>query len=109
MAKREFKFDYKPEGDFFIKVPLALFSKEYKNLPAEAKLIYGLFCTYSEYDSLGRSCVEMPVSDISDFFGYGQTKIYNLLNELEEYGLIMRYKRGIGKNNLIYLRGVSDL
>ena len=97
----------------FYRVPKLLFTTDrFRNLSAEAKLLYGLFLDRmslsqknSWMDKDGRVYIIYTVENIMEALGCGNKKAIQLLNELEnKANLILRKKQGLGKPNLIYLK-----
>ena len=48
------------------------------------------------------------VQEVQDSLGCADKKATKLLRELEEYGLIERKRRGLGKPDLIYVKNFSS-
>lgn len=97
----------------FYRVPKLLFTSErFRNLSAEAKLLYGLFLDRMSVsqkngwiDENGRVYIIYTVEGIMEAFGCGNKKAIQLLAELENKAdLILRKRQGLGKPNLIYVK-----
>lgn len=97
----------------FYRVPKLLFTdSRYRNLSAEAKLLYGLFLDRMSIsrkngwiDEKGRVYIIYRVENIMEALGCGNKKAIQILAELEKKGnLILRKKQGLGKPNLIYVK-----
>ena len=97
----------------FYRIPKVLFTdKRFKDLSAEAKILYGLLLDRMSLsakngwlDQEGRVYIIYTVEDIMDAFSCASQKAMKLLNELEDKcGLIERKRQGLGKPNLIYVK-----
>lgn len=97
----------------FYRVPKLLFTTDrFRNLSAEAKLLYGLFLDRMSVsrkngwiDENGRVYIIYTVESIMEALGCGNKKAIQLLAELENKAdLILRKKQGLGKPNLIYVK-----
>lgn len=97
-------------GAFFIIPKALIYNDEYTSLSAKAKLLYGLILdrmNLSEKngwrDSEGETYIHFSVSETKKFLKCGTTQAVRLLNELEDSGLIRKYKQGQGKTTKIYI------
>ena len=97
----------------FYRIPKLLFaSPEYRNISAEAKILYGLLLdrmTLSArsgwLDEFNRVFIIFTIGDIMEALGCATQKAAKLLSELEEKaGLIERRRQGLGKPNIIYVK-----
>ena len=97
----------------FYRIPKLLFTdKRFKDLSAEAKILYGLLLDRMSLsakngwlDQEGRVYIVYTVEDIMDALSCASQKAMKLLNELDEKcGLIERKRQGLGKPNLIYVK-----
>ena len=97
----------------FYRVPKLLFTTDrFRNLSAEAKLLYGLFLDRMSVsqkngwiDEEGRVYIIYTIESIMEALGCGNKKAIQLLAELEnKANLILRKKQGLGKPNLIYVK-----
>ena len=97
----------------FYRIPKLLFtSPEYRNISAEAKILYGLLLdrmTLSArsgwFDEFNRVFIIFTIGDIMEALGCATQKAAKLLSELEEKaGLIERRRQGLGKPNIIYVK-----
>ena len=59
-------------------------------------------------DKAGRVFIIYTVQEVQDSLGCADKKATKLLRELEEYGLIERKRRGLGKPDLIYVKNFSS-
>lgn len=97
----------------FYRIPkLLVTEKEFWNVSAEAKLLYGLLLDRMElsakngwFDAQGRVYIIFTIEEIKKSLGCAEKKAVKLLNELEKKcGLIERKRQGLGKPNLIYVK-----
>ena len=104
---------WEAEAFTFYRVPKALITQPaYKDLSADAALLYGLLldrmCLSAKNrefftDRDGCIFVYFTVAEIGKSLNCGHDKATRLLNELEMYGLIARRRQGKGKPNKIYV------
>lgn len=98
----------------FYRVPKTLImSVRYKNVSAEAKLLYGLMLDRMGLsqkngwaDDNGRTYIYFTVEDACESLGCGKDKILRLFNELENADLIERRRQGQGKPAVVYMKKV---
>ena len=99
----------------FYRIPKLLFTSDvFKPLSCEAKVLYGLMLDRVSLsakndwkDEEDRVYIIYAVSDICEQLGCGRQKAFRLLAELDMdtgIGLIERKRRGLGKENLIYVK-----
>ena len=97
----------------FFRIPKVLFTDEkYKDVSAEAKLLYGLLLERMGlsvkngwFDSRGRVYILFAIDEVMEMVGCGKVKAIRLMEELEEKcGLIERKRQGLCRPNLIYVR-----
>ena len=94
----------------FYRIPKVLFTdKRFKDLSAEAKILYGLLLDRMSLsarngwlDQEGRVYIVYTVEDIMDALSCASQKAMNELDE--KCGLIERKRQGLGKPNLIYVK-----
>ena len=110
-------FDYfygsESEQFSFYRIPKMLFKdKQFKNVSAEAKVLYGLMLDRMGLsqknmwlDSENRVYIIYTIEDIIEDFGCARQKASKLLDELDKgCGLIERKRQGLGKPNIIYVK-----
>ena len=110
-------FDYfygcESEQFSFYRIPKMLFKdKQFKNVSAEAKVLYGLMLDRMGLsqknmwlDSENRVYIIYTMEDIIEDFGCARQKAAKLLDELDKgCGLIERKRQGLGKPNIIYVK-----
>lgn len=99
----------------FYRIPKVLFTdSRFKNVPAEAKILYGLLLDRMALsirnnwlDEEGRVYIIFTITDIMETLGCAEQKVNRLLAELDSakgIGLIERKRRGLGKPNIIYVK-----
>ena len=102
----------------FYRVPKVLFtSLRYKNVSAEAKLLYGLLLDRMGLSVKNRWCdngglvfIYFTIDEAMEYLGCGHEKAGKLFSELEKIDLIDRRKQGLGKPAIIYVKKfVSDI
>ena len=101
----------------FYRVPTVLFTEEqYKEMSAEAKVLYGILLKRMELsaksgwlDEKGRVYIIFKQEEIMEKLSCAKQKAVKLLEELEgKYGLIERRRQGLGRPNLIYVKNFID-
>lgn len=98
----------------FYRVPKTLImSVRYKNVSAEAKLLYGLMLDRMGLsqkngwaDDNGRTYIYFTVEEACESLGCGKDKILRLFFELESADLIERRRQGQGRPSVVYVRKV---
>lgn len=105
---------YGKEADQFsyFTIPKILFKDpEYKYMPCEAKLLYGMMLDRMSlsienqwFDDKKRAFIRISEEFIMENLGCGRNKALNLMKILEQSGLIERKKMGQGKSSIIYVK-----
>lgn len=103
-----------PVTGSYISVPKVLLGTGdpvYRTLSADAILLYSLLLDRVSLsqksgwlDEQGFVFVRYPVNKLAETLHCGRDKIFRLLTELENRGLLLREKQGRGKANLLRLR-----
>lgn len=96
----------------FYRIPKLLFQdSRFQPLSTDAKTLYGILLDRMSLsarngwlDKAGRVFIIYTVQEVQDSLGCADKKATKLLRELEEYGLIERKRRGLGKPDLIYVK-----
>ena len=96
----------------FIRVPKLLLQHEaYQRISSEAKLLYsllldrvGLSHKNGWKDKENRIYIIYPIAEVMEEMNCGKNKAVQLLDELEQKGLVERKRQGLGKPNLIYVK-----
>ena len=109
-------FDYfyeeQSESFAFYKIPKVLFTEEmFEPLSTDAKVLYGLLLDRvslskmnSWIDDTGRVYIYFTIKNVKTAMRCANTKACALLKELQDFGLIERYKQGLGKPAMIYVK-----
>ena len=100
----------------FYRIPKLLFQdSRFQPLSTDAKTLYGILLDRMSLsarngwlDKAGRVFIIYTVQEVQDSLGCADKKSTKLLRELEEYGLIERKRRGLGKPDLIYAKNFSS-
>ena len=110
----QLSYFYGKEADqfSFFTVPKILFKNpEYKDMPCEAKMLYGMMLDRMSlsienqwFDDQRRAFIKISEDFIMDNLGCGRNKALNLMKILEQSGLIERKKMGQGKSSIIYVK-----
>ena len=113
-----FDYFYGQSGEMFsyFRVPKILFRDiKFKDLSTDAKTLYGILLDRMGLsvkngwlDEQGRVYIIFPVQKVMDALGCADNKATKLFRELEKFGLIERKRRGLGKQNLIYVKNFAD-
>ncbi len=95
---------------FFFKMPKVLFTDKYKNLSAEAKLLYGLMLDRMNLSAINGWCdkngevfIFYTIAETSEMLGCGYDKATRLQRELEKHNLLRRKYQGKGKPAKLYV------
>ena len=100
----------------FYRIPKLLFQdSRFQPLSTDAKTLYGILLDRMSLsarndwlDKAGRVFIIYTVQEVQGSLGCADKKATKLLRELEEYGLIERKRRGLGKPDLIYVKNFSS-
>ena len=99
----------------FFRIPKALFQEQrFQNLSTDAKTLYGILLDRMSlsvknewFDKKGRVFIIFTIEDVKRTFRCADNKATKLLRELEEFGLIERKRRGLGRPSLVYVKNFS--
>ena len=109
-------FDYyygsQAEQFNFIKIPKTIVVDPiFESLSVNAKLLYGVLLDRMNlsqkngwFDSENRVYIIYQISEIMEDFNFGKKTAVKYLNELEEFGLIEKKRRGLGLPSLLYVK-----
>ena len=100
----------------FFRIPKALFQEQrFQDLSTDAKTLYGILLDRMSlsvknewFDKKGRGFIIFTIEDVKRTLRCADNKATRLLRELEEFGLIERKRRGLGKPDLIYVKNFSS-
>ena len=101
----------------FYRIPKLLFQdSRFQPLSTDAKTLYGILLDRMSLsarngwlDKAWRVFIIYTVQEVQDSLGCADKQATKLLRELEEYGLIERKRRGLGKPDLIYVKNFSSI
>ena len=99
----------------FYRIPKALFQEQrFQNLSTDAKTLYGILLDRMSlsvknewFDKQGRVFIIFTIEDVKRSLCCADNKATKLLRELENFGLIERKRRGLGKPSLVYVKNFS--
>ena len=99
----------------FYRIPKALFlESRFQNLSTDAKTLYGILLDRMSLsakngwlDEQGRVFIIFTIEDVKRALCCADNKATKLLRELEEFGLIERKRRGLGRPSLVYVKNFS--
>ena len=99
----------------FYRIPKALFQEQrFQNLSTDAKTLYGILLDRMSlsvknewFDKQGRVFIIFTIEDVKRALCCADNKATKLLRELENFGLIERKRRGLGKPSLVYVKNFS--
>ena len=108
---------YGQAGDLFsfYRIPKLLFQdSRFQPLSTDAKTLYGILLDRMSLsarngwlDKAGRVFILFTIEDVKRALCCADNKATKLLQELEEFGLIERKRRGLGKPSLVYVKNFS--
>ena len=99
----------------FYRIPKALFQEQrFQSLSTDAKTLYGILLDRMSLsakngwlDEQGRVFIIFTIEDVNRSLCCADNKATKLLRELEEFGLIERKRRGLGRPSLVYVKNFS--
>ena len=99
----------------FYRIPKALFQEQrFQSLSTDAKTLYGILLDRMSLsakngwlDEQGRVFIIFTLEDVKRSLCCADNKATKLLRELEEFGLIERKRRGLGRPSLVYVKNFS--
>ena len=99
----------------FYRIPKLLFQdSRFQPLSTDAKTLYGILldrmglsAKNGWLDEQGRVFIIFTIEDVTRALCCADNKATKLLRELEEFGLIERKRRGLGKPSLVYVKNFS--
>lgn len=100
----------------FYRIPKALFQEQrFQNLSTDAKTLYGILLDRMSlsvknewFDKQGRVFIIFTIEDVKRALCCADNKATKLLRELENFDLIERKRRGLGKPSLVYVKNFSS-
>ena len=99
----------------FYRIPKALFQEQrFQSLSTDAKTLYGILLDRMSLsakngwlDEQNRVFIIFTIEDVKRSLCCADNKATKLLQELEEFGLIERKRRGLGRPSLVYVKNFS--
>ena len=99
----------------FYRIPKALFQEQrFQSLSTDAKTLYGILLDRMSLsakngwlDEQNRVFIIFTIEDVKRSLCCADNKATKLLRELEEFGLIERQRRGLGRPSLVYVKNFS--
>ena len=99
----------------FYRIPKALFQEQrFQSLSTDAKTLYGILLDRMSLsvkngwlDQQNRVFIIFTIEDVKRALCCADNKATKLLRELEEFGLIERKRRGLGRPSLVYVKNFS--
>ena len=99
----------------FYRIPKALFQeRRFQDLSTDAKTLYGILLDRMSLsaqngwlDEQGRVFIIFTIEDVKRSLCCADNKATKLLRELEEFDLIERKRRGLGRPSLVYVKNFS--
>ncbi len=99
----------------FYRIPKALFQEQrFQSLSTDAKTLYGILLDRMSLsakngwlDKQDRVFILFTIEDVKRTLCCADNKATKLLRELEEFGLIERKRRGLGRPSLVYVKNFS--
>lgn len=104
-------------GASFLYMPKRLFTDaRYRQMSNDAKILYCVFLDkltlsieHNWFDEKGCPYITYQISEAAAYIGRKERKTYQVLNELECYGLIERRKPSTGRKNAIFFPEIVNL
>ncbi|MGP1433709.1 MAG: replication initiator protein A [Catonella sp.] len=113
MGNINFSYYYGKEAEqfSFFRIPKLLFTdKNFSSLSSDAKVLYGILLDRMSLsmknnwiDEENRVYIIFTIEEIEETMNFGKNKSINTMKELENFGLIEKKRRGLGKPNIIYV------
>lgn len=110
----KFEYYYGSQADqfSFIKIPKAMLTEEvYSTLSLQAKMLYGVLLDRMNlsmkngwFDAENKVFIICQITEIQDYLGFSKKKAIDYLNELEEFGLVEKKRRGLGLPSILYVK-----
>ena len=113
MEKLNFSYYYGNQAEqfSFFRIPKLLFTdKSFNTLSSDAKVLYGMLLDRMSLsmknewlDDENRVYIIFTIDEIVGTMNFGKNKAINTMKELENFGLIEKKRKGLGKPNIIYV------
>lgn len=110
----EFNYYYGEEAEqfSFIRIPKTMLTEErFSSLSLSAKVLYGLLLDRMSLslkngwlDEEKRIFIIFKIEEIQEVLGFSKKKSIEYLNELEQFGLVEKKRRGLGLPSILYIK-----
>lgn len=110
----KFSYYYGKEADqySFFKIPKILYTDSiFKTLSSDAKVLYAILLDRMSLsmkngwlDEENKVFIIFTVDEIEETMNIGRNKAINIMKEIQDFGLIEKKRRGLGKPNIIYVK-----
>lgn len=110
----KFSYYYGKEADqySFFKIPKILYTDSiFKTLSSDAKVLYAILLDRMSLsmkngwlDEENKVFIIFTIDEIEETMNIGRNKAVNIMKEIQDFGLIEKKRRGLGKPNIIYVK-----
>ena len=110
----KFSYYYGKEADqySFFKIPKILYTDSiFKTLSSDAKVLYSILLDRMSLsmkngwlDEENKVFIIFTIDEIEETMNIGRNKAINIMKEIQDFGLIEKKRRGLGKPNIIYVK-----
>mgnify|MGYP000554038895 CR=1 FL=1 len=110
----KFNYYYGKEAEqfSFFRIPKLLFIDPiFSKLSSDAKVLYGILLDRMSLsmknewlDEANKVYIIFTIEEVEGTMNFGRNKAINTMKELENFGLIEKKRRGLGKPNIIYVK-----
>lgn len=110
----KFSYYYGKEADqySFFKIPKILYTDSiFKTLSSDAKVLYAILIDRMSLsmkngwlDEENKVFIIFTIDEIEETMNIGRNKAVNIMKEIQDFGLIEKKRRGLGKPNIIYVK-----
>lgn len=110
----KFSYYYGKEAEqfSFFRIPKLLFTdKNFSRLSSDAKVLYGILLDRMSLsmkngwlDEENKVFIIFTIDEIEETMNIGRNKAINIMKEIQDFGLIEKKRRGLGKPNIIYVK-----
>lgn len=115
----QFDYYYGSEADqfSFIRIPkVMLIDDKFSGLSLSAKILYGVLLDRMALsvkngwlDEEKRVYIIFRIEEIQEILGFSKKKSIEYLNELEEFGLVEKRRRGLGLPSILYIKSFMSV
>lgn len=110
----KFSYYYRKEADqySFFKIPKILYTDSiFETLSSDAKVLYAILLDRMSLsmkngwlDEENKVFIIFTIDEIEETMNIGRNKAINIMKEIQDFGLIEKKRRGLGKPNIIYVK-----